>query len=192
MTYQKYAHFFFAVKLPGETKAKLKEYCEDLKGTLPFSRWVHHEDFHITLAFLGSAPEDKLQTAKKLAGESISNEMAFPVYIDRLGVFGNESSPRIFWCGTQSQERLQIIREKVFSACKNAGFQLETRPFKSHITIARKWAGNDPFQKSLLSGLSPFSRYPLAFTAAEIVLYRTHLDKTPKYESVAIFPLLVE
>lgn len=186
------AHFFFAVKIPAETKKRLKEYIEDLKGNIRFSRWVHHEDYHITLAFLGSAPEDKLRTAEKLVAESIKGEQPFPLYINRLGVFGKESTPRIFWCDTQREERLHTLKDKVFFACKKAGFELETRPFKPHITIARKWAGIDSFQKSMLDEYNPFHDNPLEFTVSEVVLYQTHLDKTPKYESVAIFPLLAE
>ncbi|GLB58563.1 RNA 2',3'-cyclic phosphodiesterase [Cytobacillus sp. NCCP-133] len=189
---QQNAHFFFALKLPSETKKKLNEHCEELKGKFPFSRWVHHDDYHITLAFLGSAPEDKLIAAAKLVADSIKNVKSFPLFINRLGVFGNESAPRIFWSDTEREERLHYLRDQVFSACKEAGFKLEKRPFKPHITIARKWIGSENFQKSMLDQYNPFKEKTIEFSASGVVLYRTHLDKTPKYESIAIFPLLVE
>ncbi|PAE24648.1 RNA 2',3'-cyclic phosphodiesterase [Bacillus sp. 7894-2] len=192
MSKQMNAHFFFAVKLPEETKEKLKEYMECVSLKLPFSRWVHHEDYHITLAFLGSAPEDKLQKAVRLAADSIRNEKCFRLKICKLGVFGKQDAPRIFWCGTQQDMHLQDLRLKVYSACQEAGFELETRPFKPHITMARKWAGTGPFQQSLLDVNSPFKDGHLEFEASEVVLYQTHLDKSPKYESIAIFPLLAE
>jgi RNA 2',3'-cyclic 3'-phosphodiesterase len=31
---------------------------------------------------------------------------------------------------------------------------------------------------------------PLLFLAGDVVLYQTHLNKTPKYEAINIFPLL--
>ncbi|RBP93801.1 2'-5' RNA ligase [Cytobacillus firmus] len=192
MSKQMNAHFFFALKLPVETKGKLKEYCGILSPELPFSRWVHQEDYHITLAFLGSAPQGKLQKAAKLVAASIRNEKRFPLHICKLGVFGKQDAPRIFWCGTQQEKHLQDLRSKVYSACQEAGFELETRPFKPHITMARKWAGTHPFQESMLYANSPFKEGPLEFEASEVVLYQTHLDKTPKYESIAIFPLLAE
>lgn len=185
-------HFFFALKLPDEIKGKLKEYCGNLSSKLPFSRWVHHEDYHITLAFLGSAPQENLQKAAKLVADSIRNEKRFPLHICKLGVFGKQGAPRIFWCGTQQDKHLQELRSKVYSACQEAGFELETRPFKPHITMARKWAGTHPFQESMLDDNSPFIDGLLEFKASEVVLYQTHLDKTPKYESIAIFPLLAE
>lgn len=192
MSKQMNAHFFFALKLPDETKEKLKEYMENIGLQLPFSRWVHHEDYHITLAFLGSAPEEKLQKAAGLIADSIRNEKSFPLYICKLGVFGKQDAPRIFWCGTQQDKHLQELRSKVYSACQEAGFELETRPFKPHITMARKWAGTGPFQQSLLDAANPFKSRHLEFEASEVVLYQTHLDKSPKYESIAIFPLLPE
>ncbi|MBY0124149.1 RNA 2',3'-cyclic phosphodiesterase [Bacillus sp. S/N-304-OC-R1] len=186
---EKQTHFFFAISLPIETKLKLKEECSIIKENLSFQRWVHHEDYHITLAFLGSAPNDKLQKAQKLVGEGIKDQKSFPLQITGLGVFGRPDSPRIFWADTYKEKRLSVIRDIVFSSCTEAGFQLETRPFKPHITLARKWAGSAPLHASRLEENNPFMDCPLKFTASEVVLYQTHLDKTPKYEKIAIFPL---
>lgn len=85
------AHFFFAMKLPVETKKKLKEYCGNLSPKLPFSRWVHQEDYHITLAFLGSAPQEKLQKAAKLAADSIRHEKDFLCISANLAYLENKT-----------------------------------------------------------------------------------------------------
>lgn len=186
---EKQTHFFLAVSLPMETKLKLKEECSIIKENLSFQRWVHHEDYHITLAFLGSAQNNMLKRAQELVGERIKGQKSFPLQITGLGVFGRTDSPRIFWADTYKEKRLSAVRDIVFSACTDAGFQLETRPFKPHITLARKWAGTSPFHTSLLETNNPFYKCALTFTASEVVLYQTHLDKTPKYEKIAIFPL---
>lgn len=51
-------HYFFALLLPQDIKSYLQEKCEQIKMDFPFKRWVHHEDYHITLAFLGHASEE--------------------------------------------------------------------------------------------------------------------------------------
>ncbi|MBU8879787.1 RNA 2',3'-cyclic phosphodiesterase [Bacillus sp. FJAT-29790] len=186
------AHFFFALSLPKEIKYKMKDACLNLKGNFPFHRWVHHEDYHITLAFLGSAPAEKLQDARRLVEEGLKGQKSFPLQIHQLGVFGKGDNPRIFWADTVKEERLSVIRDIVFSACLRAGFELETRSFKPHITLARKWPESKPFQGSLLNDQNPFQDSPLHFKANEVVLYQTHLDQTPKYERMAIFPLMDE
>jgi RNA 2',3'-cyclic 3'-phosphodiesterase len=107
-----------------------------------------------------------------------------------LGTFGRIESPRIFWVDTKDSNELKEVRKKVFTACLETGFQLETRPFKPHITLARKWAGDEAFQTRLLDDVwNEFQSEPWEFTVNEVVLYQTHLDKTPKYEEKTIYRL---
>jgi RNA 2',3'-cyclic 3'-phosphodiesterase len=185
----KQTHFFFAIKIPLETKLIMKKNTEKLKEILPFSRWVHHEDLHITLAFLGNAPTEKLTSAMENVRATLSGSEGFMLEINKLGIFGKLDSPRIFWADTKESNELQVVRKKVFTACLDAGFQLETRPFKPHITLARKWIGDKPFQQNLLNVWAELQPEPLLFNVNEVVLYQTHLDKTPKYEEKTIYKL---
>jgi 2'-5' RNA ligase len=77
----------------------------------------------------------------------------------------------------------------VFSACEKSGFQLETRPFRPHITLARKWKGEQPFHNEMLQLWNEVQPTPLSFKASEVVLYQTNLTQTPKYEAIKIYPL---
>jgi RNA 2',3'-cyclic 3'-phosphodiesterase len=182
-------HFFFAVKIPEEIKLLIKEKCDKLKEILPFSTWVHHEDLHITLAFLGNAPSEKLSRAIDNVNASLSGSNGFHLEMNMLGIFGKEESPRIFWLDTKESNELAAVRKKVFTACTEAGFQLETRPFKSHITLARKWKGDQHFHKKLLDVWMDLQPESLQFNINEVALYQTHLDKTPKYEPKTIYRL---
>lgn len=182
-------HFFYAVRIPDELKNIMKERMEKLKELLPFSRWVHHEDLHITLAFLGGAPSEKLAQAKINVQEAIKDEKVFTLKMNHLGIFGAQDFPRIFWVDTEESNELKALRKKVFSACEKAGFQLETRPFRPHITLARKWAGAEAFQKESLQVWKEIQPEPLHFQASEVVLYQTHLERSPKYEAITIVPL---
>jgi RNA 2',3'-cyclic 3'-phosphodiesterase len=182
-------HFFFAVKIPEETKLLIKEKCDKLKEILPFSTWVHHEDLHITLAFLGNAPSEKLSNAVDNVNAALSGTNGFQLEMNKLGIFGKEESPRIFWLDTKESNELHVVRKKVFTACTEAGFQLETRHFKPHITLARKWKGDQHFHKKLLDVWVELQPEPLLFNINEVVLYQTHLDKTPKYEPKTIYLL---
>ena len=57
-------HYFVAVTLPRHIKEILSNYKEEMKDELPFRSWVHEEDYHITLSFLGSATEEQLEGIK--------------------------------------------------------------------------------------------------------------------------------
>ncbi|MED4203027.1 RNA 2',3'-cyclic phosphodiesterase [Neobacillus mesonae] len=181
-----HTHYFFAVRIPEETKNSMKQLIENWQETFPFSRWVHHLDLHITLAFLGDADPEQLTAAQNLVREALKDENSFSLQIQGLGIFGREDSPRVLWADTAKSQELQLIRNQVFSACGQAGFQLETRPFRPHITLARKWNSMTRFEKVLLDKNSP---KPLNFKVTDIVLYQTYLNRTPKYEAIAIFPL---
>lgn len=183
-----HAHFFYAIQLPDEVKEQLKDRIENLKADLPFKTWVHPQDLHITLAFLGNADKSKLEESSKLIQSALTNS-SFELILDHLGTFGRKDSPRIFWAGIEESTSLKNVRETVFSACLNAGFELETRPFSPHITLARKWAGEAPFTYQMLDNSDPFQSEKIKFTAERVVLYRTHLGKSPKYEPITIFPL---
>ncbi|MCL6570929.1 MAG: RNA 2',3'-cyclic phosphodiesterase [Bacillus sp. (in: Bacteria)] len=183
-------HFFFAVKIPEETKLIIKNHIEKLKEVIPFSRWVHHEDLHITLAFLGYAPTSMRDAAVNNVKEAIKAMDPLTLQITKLGFFGSMEAPRVFWADTEENDALQTVRKEVFLACEQAGFQLETRPFRPHITLARKWNGAIPLQRDVLNDLwDRIQPEPFQFEVRDVVLYKTHLNKTPKYEVVRVFPL---
>ncbi|MFZ7944942.1 MULTISPECIES: RNA 2',3'-cyclic phosphodiesterase [Bacillaceae] len=182
-------HFFFAVKIPNVAKEIIKDHIGRMKGALPFGRWVHHQDLHITLAFLGAADPEKLAAAEDNVKEALRDAHALKLKINKLGVFGREDAPRVFWADTEENSELREIRQKVFSACVKAGFQLETRPFRPHITLARKWMGDESFQLGQLEIWNELQPEPLPFQANEVVLYQTHLNQSPKYEAITLYPL---
>ncbi len=187
---EQHTHFFYALELPEEIKDILEGAALKLKAALPFKTWVHPQDFHITLAFLGNAEGSKMEASNQLIESALRRHSVFDLKIDHLGIFGRKDSPRIFWAGLEDSSNLNDVRNDVFSACLASGFSLETRPFSPHITMARKWAGESLFTYKLLEELNTFKEEKLIFNAERVVLYKTHLGKSPKYEPITIFPLV--
>lgn len=182
-------HYFYALQLPDEVKGELERILNSLQEKMPFKTWVHPHDLHITLAFLGNAPESKMKAANERIHSAVSKHTQFEMEIDHLGIFGKKDSPRIFWAGLDDSPELNEIREEVFTACLKSGFTLETRPFSPHITMARKWLGDAPFAAGQLEAQNPFKTEKIRFPAERVVLYKTHLGKSPKYEPITLFPL---
>lgn len=175
------SHLFFALALPEDVKAAIGEKSRMLERQLPFKKWLHPEDYHITLAFLGNAEESMLTKAVKLAETALSGEQAFSLKLTHAGVFGPAASPRILWLGTEPSPLLTMLREKVYNASLEAGFSLDKKPFKSHITLARKYTGSD-FTLDKLTGTADIYADP--FMARTVTLYRTHMGQKPSYEPV--------
>lgn len=178
-------HYFLAAKLPKEAKNFLREWVEKNQTEFPFARWVHHEDYHITLAFLGFAEESMKQEVINTMQQVLSGEGPFTLTLKMIGTFGPHKKPRIFWVDVEESENLNQVQKKVYRQCINIGFQLDKKPFRPHITLARKWQGEQDFD---IEKLTKFEDR-LSFTVNEVVLYETHLDQTPKYHEYARFDL---
>ena len=177
-------HYFWAVKLPDDIKQSIHDEISHVQRIFQFQRFVHKEDYHITLAFLGAADEQRLQAVIDLVGQAMKEQHSFPLQITGLNTFGNSKAPRIFWGAVNEEERLYEVQAIVHQQCLAAGFTLESRPYHPHITIARKWSANEDFDSQILTKHNPFLDRHLCFTVNEIVLYKTNLDKTPKYEPI--------
>ncbi|WP_338449152.1 RNA 2',3'-cyclic phosphodiesterase [Niallia oryzisoli] len=184
-------HYFWALALPKSTKQTMHSQLGDVVEHFPFKRWVYWEDYHITFAFLGSAEEQKLRRSIELVGEAIENERTFLLNLQGLGVFGSKKSPRIFWASVKKNDKLMNLQSLVFKACLRSGFTLESRPFAPHITLARNWTGDD-FDHNWLDTYNPYQEKLISFPANEVVLYKTNLEKIPKYEPIATFSLISE
>ncbi|RDI44330.1 RNA 2',3'-cyclic phosphodiesterase [Falsibacillus pallidus] len=89
-------HYFIAVSLPKEVKQFLKQWCQEIKNPFPFKKWVHWEDYHLTLAFLGEVPERQLLKVKENVAKAIAGYSDLPASLADLGVFGKQDSPRVF------------------------------------------------------------------------------------------------
>ena len=80
------------------------------------------------------------------------------------------------------------LQQKVHEQCLEAKFLLDKRKYHPHLTLARKWTGQEPFQKNSLALHNPFLE-PISFQAEEVVLYTVNKDARPKYEPVTTFKL---
>jgi RNA 2',3'-cyclic 3'-phosphodiesterase len=182
-------HYFLALRLPDPIKSSLAEAKKKFHESFHFQKWVHEQDYHITLAFLGYANEQQLADIREFVPHFIKNDNHFSLRISHIGTFGMNEAPRIFWAGVDKSQELQNLRNHTYSACEQAGFQLEKRAFHPHITLARKWKGNEHFDRLSLERENLFQEHSLTFIASEVVLYKTNLLQTPKYEKVFTFSL---
>ena len=180
-------HFFFALTLPDHVKEELDMRLEKLKLAFPFKKWLHYADYHITMAFLGDAPDLKRTEAMNLVKAALENETTFELSLDGIGIFGRPEQPRILWAGVELEQRLFDIQAKVYQACLNAGFKLDSKPFKPHITLARKFTG-EFFSFEKASELIAFEK--MQFQASKITLYQTHIGASPSYEPIYSIQLL--
>jgi 2'-5' RNA ligase len=184
-------HYFLAVPIPQEIKQVYMEWREKNKERLPFKSWVHHEDYHITLAFLGDANASDIEKVKSETARVVVGHNPFRLQLSGLGYFGKKESPRIFWSGIERQPQLQELQRDVFQACRSIGFELEKRDYRPHVTLARRFGMESGFPSHKLEQYFQVDKSLLSYTVDSVVLYQTHLDRSPKYETVSTFYLAV-
>lgn len=175
-------HYFYAVKLPVEVKQAIRDLIDIHKKDYPFKRWVHYQDYHITLAFLGFVPTELLASTISEMNTILRDEQSFSLTLHQFGTFGKKTHPRIFWLGVQPSEQLTQIQKKVYNQCIELGFKLDQKPFRPHITLARQWQKKEPFSLDKINRLPSEPNLNLTFPIKEIVLYQTNLNRVPKYK----------
>ena len=183
------SHYFWAVRIPDGVKQTIHGELTQVKPIFQFKRWVDLNDYHITLAFLGSVNQKQLASVIRLVGDAIKTQKAFMLEIKGLGAFGAQTSPRIFWGAVNEVNELFQLQKIVHKTCLEADFSLDSRPYHPHITLARKWGGSDAFNPEDLATHNPYREKVLTFQVSEVVLYKSNVENTPKYEAIEVFTL---
>src|SRR5690606_32096965 len=131
---------FFALWPDDITARKLS----DAQGALDGGRRTHARDFHLTLAFLGVQPPERLTDLKAVV-DAIEFS-AIPVMLDRYGEFPKQ---KVVWAGmSQVPPALAELRVRLLQmpALAPLSFRREAG-FVPHVTLARKaHAPHSPFE----------------------------------------------
>ncbi|MBW7476062.1 RNA 2',3'-cyclic phosphodiesterase [Paenibacillus oenotherae] len=185
---------FVAASLPSQLQQQLAAWSEKLRLELPFRKWVYPSDLHITLQFLGDTPSLQKAPIISALNGAASSAGAFELTLEGLRLFGRPSNPSILWAGVGGELRLlHDLQQRITAALAPLGFVPEERPYHPHITLARKYSGDIPFEPEQLDRYAvPAAEEgePLRWIIEDIVLYSSTLRKSgPMYEAIAHVPL---
>jgi 2'-5' RNA ligase len=179
---------FLAAELPGSVRRCVSDAQAGLRSMLQGWRWVRPEGIHLTLRFLGEVAEE-LDERARLAWGGVARACGpFRVRVSGVGRFPERGTPRVLWVGLEEIEpgdgmaRLATGLER---SARELGWQPEPRPFRPHLTLARRVRGARP------DGPPDEARVPAAEGwVRRIVLFRSRLDRSgARYTAMASFPL---
>ena len=123
---------FFAVPFPAEVRTQLQAFQRQLREAGVSGNFTRPENLHLTLAFLGETPRLR-EAARVLAAV---DDRAFPLTVAGLGRFGD-----LLWAGVRPCPELEALAAGLQRRLREAGFSLEDRPFRPHVTLVRRAAG---------------------------------------------------
>jgi 2'-5' RNA ligase len=131
--------------------------------------WVAPENLHVTLKFLGSIDDLRVQSVIDVLHTAVRGQAPFELEVVGLGAFPSATRPRVLWAGiVGGAGPLAALAAAVEDALAGLGFPRETRAFSPHITLARiREPGRAPALAEALGAASGrrFGRVAVANTA---------------------------
>ena len=123
---------FFALWPEGEVRDALRAWQKGcLSGNV---RPTHRDDLHLTVHFLGQVDAGRIDRLLALADQV--HVPRFDLVLDRLGHFAR---PRVLWAGPATvPAELRNLHADLASGLRDCGFEPESRPYRPHVTLARK------------------------------------------------------
>ncbi|NKN32282.1 RNA 2',3'-cyclic phosphodiesterase [Marichromatium bheemlicum] len=164
--------WFFALWPPPALRRAL---CERMPGWLPpGGRLAHGEDLHLTLVFLGaltpSQRDPVIAAADRVAGAPFELVLRCLGHFPRVGVA---------WCGPEPEpSALLQLHQALVALQHECRLPLERRPYRPHLTLARR------------SG-APAANFgsPLSWSVGDFVLARSVPGHLPRYRVERRWPL---
>ncbi len=150
---------FVAVDIGDEIRAKLDELQRKLKKVHANVRWVKPQNIHLTLAFLGEVPPERIQPLQTALDGAFQQLEPFGLEAAGTGYFGKPNRPRVIWAGVADCPPLRQLQQKTVDALLASGIGFDNKPFSPHLTLGRVKAPNHT--ASLLGKIEKYKDAPL-------------------------------
>jgi RNA 2',3'-cyclic 3'-phosphodiesterase len=180
---------FIAIKVdPGQSLMRIHSSLRSQLGSEKIN-WTDPANIHLTLAFLGDTADDLISVAGIILKQKCTGFGDFKFNLNGAGVFKNYRDPRVIWIGIDTNEKLTQLNDRILSGLKDAGFKLEDRQFRPHITLGRIKSLKNP--DALRSALEEYQNSQIQEVhVKEVILYESILKPTgPVYKSIGRFSL---
>lgn len=152
--------------------------AEELDG-----RPVHAADLHLTLCFIGEVPEAAIDHLSAAVAELRTSTLR--LQLPQLDCW---LPSHVLCLLPQSGPDVNVVADlsaRLASVSRTAGLPVDPKPFRAHVTVARKLAPRQAVARTWPQALPA----PLPFTANEFVLMQgTGATNGPRYAVVRGWP----
>ena len=174
---------FVALALPDDVRSAVAERVQALHRDAPAGvRWSAPERWHLTLCFLGEVAEARVAHVAASIGRKVARHHPVELRVAGAGRFGR----RVLWVGVAGEgEALRRLASAVSAGAARAGVEVEDRPYRPHLTVARGDGRAD--LAPLAAALDDLATR--TWTADAVSLVRSRLGPHPTHEPVRVWPL---
>lgn len=189
-----FPRLFVAVPIPADVADAVGRVIGEARKSLDDEarriRWVQLQGLHVTLRFLGPTPVGRVDEVADALDHSVAGVGRFEVRFAGAGAFPGLGRPRALWLGiVRGAEELGRLAAAFETALSAAGWPVEPRSFRPHMTVAR----TDGVREGAAAARAlerVAATFDAGFQADRVVLYRSHLGSGPaKYEALHEAPL---
>jgi 2'-5' RNA ligase len=180
---------FLAIPLPPDLAARAYQI---LPASLPALRRVKAENLHLTLAFLGQTPADRLDDVTAVARDAAAVVSPFLLSFYRAGRFPERGRPRVVWLGIADGEASVLeLGAGVYAGLRSRGLGFDDRPLAPHLTLARVVEDASAAEaKTVGAALEALAVDGIDFEVNEIAVVQSVLSpKGPRYTALVTVPL---
>ena len=160
---------FIAVDIGDTVRERLDALQRKLKKVHADVRWTKPGTMHLTLAFLGDLPLEKIPLLQTALEEALQDQEPFELEITGTGYFGRRKHPRVIWAGIADCPPLMELRRKTVEALHSAEVEFDSsKPFSPHLTLGRV-KKLDHHTESLLDRVERYEQEPLGQAHIDVV-----------------------
>lgn len=146
----------------------------DVKATKP-------GQVHLTVAFLGEAPEAGVPAMVEAIDAACAGTPPIAFQLHGVGAFPNAHAPRVVWAGARPCPPLDALAKRVRDRLDEAGFPSDPKPFRAHATLGRVRSSRG--KDALGAFLAARRDEPLPLKMlSRVVLFRS--DPGPSYHAL--------
>ena len=128
---------FLAIELSDELLDTLDAATAPMRADATELSWVPREKQHLTLKFFGDVEAESVGPIAEAMDRVARGHRPVAMSVREVGAFPNFRRARVVWIGVEHEARLELLHHDLEMACEQAGFEVEGRPFRPHITLAR-------------------------------------------------------
>ena len=165
---------FIGLPLTPNVAAPLRVALAPLRKSMPGGRWSHPDDWHLTLAFLGEQPVERMAALHEVMRQAARGHASFTLPLGRLGWF---AAGRLLALLPPPCEPLKALQTALARALCAVGLPVEERPFRAHVTLAC-WHGRP--QDAALPAVPA-----LSLPVSGLTLFENVAGQAPRYHALA-------
>ncbi|KAB2812577.1 RNA 2',3'-cyclic phosphodiesterase [Pimelobacter simplex] len=149
-------------------------------------RWTRPEQLHLTLAFMASASEARIDDYVERLAESLDDLTPAPARLAGAVVFPNVAEGRVLAVGVTGAAPLASLAVRARNAAVASGIEVDGQRFRPHVTVAR--TGGRPTELTSWVRLLETYEGP-EWAVGSVAVMASYLGegprRSPRYETLA-------